>query len=215
MRKRMIEIFYTHFRSRLPDERWKGYICIMPGFIRERINRYKRWQDRQRGLLGKLLLLEGLKGYGYRPDCLSHLLPDENGKPFLDDRINFNISHSDEYIVCTLSDEGKVGIDIERIKEIDLSDFRNHLTYKEREVIAQSQDPYGDFYRIWTIKESVLKAAGRGLSASLLDVDIEGTRAVLDGRIWFLNEIRINPGYTCHVASEFPSARVFLRNVNF
>lgn len=211
----MIEIFYTHFSSRFPDERWNEYLSNMPGSIRDRINRYKRWQDRQGVLLGKLLLLEGLKGYGYCCDCLNHVLSDENGRPFLDDRIDFNISHSDEYTVCTLSDRGKVGIDIERIKEVDLSDFRNYLTPKEREIIAQSEDPYRDFYKIWTIKESVLKADGRGLSASLLDVDIEGKKAVWDGQIWFLNEININPSYVCHVASNFLSPRFFVRECQF
>lgn len=211
----MIEILYTHFSSRFPDESWNEYLCTMPGSIRDRINRYKRWQDRQGVLLGKLLLLEGLKGYGYRCDCLNHILSDENGRPFLDDRVDFNISHSDEFTVCTLSDRGRVGIDIERIKEVDLSDFKNYLTPRERNIIAQSGDQYRDFYKIWTIKESVLKADGRGLSASLLDVEIEDKSAVWDGHIWFLNEINVNSGYICHVASNFLSSRIFVRDVNF
>jgi len=173
-----------------------------------KIKRYRRRQDRQSALIGKLLLLEGMKGQGYSDICLDILELDNNGRPRIDERIDFNISHSDAGAVCVLTVNGRVGIDLERVKPIDLSDFRTWLTQKEWASITESGDPLREFYKMWTMKESVMKADGRGLSVSPLDIHLIGNTALLDGRRWFLNEINIDSNCMCHVASNLPCSEI-------
>ncbi len=68
-------------------------------------------------------------------------------------------------IAAILYAQKAVGVDIECIRE---RDFTAHLelccSAYERELIAQSKNPLVEFYRIWTLKEAVLKLCGLDLS---------------------------------------------------
>ena len=163
--------------------------------------RFKRWQDRNASLLGKILLLEGLKKYGYPSDFLDNLSYSPHNRPFLDDSIDFNISHSGEYVVCAINNEGRVGIDIERMRPLDFSEFRNYMTSEEWNMMHESPDQLEYFYELWTVKESVIKGEGKGLSIPLLDIHWEGETASVSNNLWYIRKILIDPGYSCHVAA--------------
>jgi 4'-phosphopantetheinyl transferase len=94
----------------------------------------------------------------------------QNSKPFFEvhPELHYNLSHSGDWVVAAFSDS-PVGIDIERIKEINLTiaerffapeelDYLMSLHEKQRKVV---------FFNIWTLKESYLKALGTGLTRSL------------------------------------------------
>jgi len=198
----MIHVLFTCFDSEIPDERREYYLRKMPESIRDKINRYVRWQDRQAGLFGKLLLLKGLTEYGgYSPDCLNSLSYNDFGRPFIDSDIDFNISHSGDYVVCAVADREKVGIDIEKIRPIVLSDFKNYMTYREWEDIAASDRQYDRFYEHWTMKESVIKAEGRGLSIPLTDIRLHQRKAAVYDTVWFLKELMLDIRYKCYLAA--------------
>lgn len=85
------------------------------------------------------------------------------GRPFLKgNRINFNISHSKDYVVMVVSDKYTVGIDIQHIKPtIKLGASRPLLfSDKEWQLVNNSAR---NFYLLWVKKESLLKAIGFGL----------------------------------------------------
>ncbi len=88
-----------------------------------KIGRYRRLQVRQAALLDKLLLQKCQNKYGFRSNCLSRIVEDEFGRPFVGNRIDFNISHSGGYVLCAITDSGMLGIDIEKIRPISLSDY--------------------------------------------------------------------------------------------
>ena len=197
----MIDVFYTHFDALLTTDTWDIYFQKLPQGIQTQIMRFKRWQDRHASLLGKILLLEGLKKYGYPPDCLKNLSYSPYNRPFLDDSIDFNISHSGEYVVCAINNEGRVGIDIERMRPLDFSEFRNYMTSEEWNMMHESPDQLEYFYELWTVKESVIKGEGKGLSIPLLDIHWEGETASVSNNLWYIRKILIDPGYSCHVAA--------------
>lgn len=93
------------------------------------------------------------------------------GKPHLDDNPNFhfNISHSNNKIVCVTSDN-RVGIDVQHIVPICLDLARKFFTNQEYLQLI-SKYPYHKrleaFYDIWTLKESFIKAVGKGLHIPL------------------------------------------------
>lgn len=88
------------------------------------------------------------------------------GKPHLADRAPFNITHAGDYAVLALSAQ-TVGVDLERFRPIDWRRIAERFFHPiERAFLASSSEPEKDFFRIWTLKESYLKAEGTGFSVS-------------------------------------------------
>lgn len=210
----MIEVLYTDFYDTLSNEVWNRYFCKMPEAIQERINRFRRWQDRKSVLLGKVLLMNGLMGYGYPHDCLQRLSYTKYNRPFIDNSIDFNIAHSEEYVVCALTDKGRVGIDIEKIKLIELEDFKDHITFEQWKTIKESPNQLKKFYELWTVLESVIKADGKGMSIPLLDIHTDGKEAIVYDNIWYVTTIDIDPFYSCHISTDVEKVDIKIRKVN-
>ncbi len=115
---------------------------------------------------------------------------DPNGKPRVaGDKVHFNLSHSGRYVACAISDV-PVGIDIEA--EGENLDLLATVTMPE-ERDAFSCVPEGErealFCRMWTAKESYMKAVGLGMS-----IPPESFRVVCDDGIsdfWLPRPYRI------------------------
>lgn len=203
----MIEILYTKFTKPLPEILWKKFLSELPPELQEKNARYVRWQDRHSNLLGKQLLIRGLKKYGYDSGVLAEMKYSKYGKPMLDLPIEFNISHAGEYVVCAMSKEAHIGIDIEEIKEIDFEDFNNVMTESQWHVITDSIHPTERFFKFWTIKESVIKIQGDGLSVPLKEIDILSDElAVLWKTNWYLFALDFEDDYHCTVSCNKPDA---------
>lgn len=213
----MITVFYTSFEGKFTDAEWRNKLGELPEKLGREIFRFHRWQDRQSRLLGKLLLREGLKKAGCGPGCLDGLAEDRNGRPFVGENVDFNISHSHEYTVCAVSNQGKVGIDIEKTEPTALEDFEKQMTPEEWRIIKSSDRAFERFYSYWTMKESVLKADGRGLSVPFDKVEISGNRARLSDTVWHLCELDICSGYVCHMATDWDCSEtgVDLKRLDF
>lgn len=208
-----VDIRYAYCDKRLSIDHWSDLRDEMPKNIKQRIDRYRRWQDRQAVLFGKILLRNCLTEYGYPSECLEMLRIDEWGRLYLDGGIDFNISHSGGCVVCAASRRAKVGIDIEEIRGVELDDFTEHFSSEEWRFIVESPDPNRAFHDRWTRKESVLKADGRGLSVSLATVSCIGDKAVCSETVWFLREIHIRYGYSCHLATNVDSPDIVIEKV--
>ena len=134
---------------------------------KERIDRLKRADDRKRSLLGELLVLKLLGSYGISAEILSA----DNGRPYLSDPSYFiSISHSDEMAVAVIC-ENSVGIDIEKIRELDLKLVKRVCTVREAEYVKNGENPSLNFLEIWTAKEAYFKKEGTGIT-NLKSVDI-------------------------------------------
>lgn len=94
------------------------------------------------------------------------------GKPFMQNaEVQFNISHSKDFLICGVSLSGRVGVDIQEIYSISSIDWIvNHYFSAEEERYLhaiQSEDIYQmHFFAIWTAKEAFLKAVGLGIRES-------------------------------------------------
>jgi len=101
---------------------------------------------------------------------------DKNGKPFLKgvENFYFNISHSDRYVVCAVSDE-PVGVDVEKIRPVKLRLADRFFTEQERRYVYNAENEasqYQRFFEIWTRKEAFVKMDGRGLRIPLDSFDV-------------------------------------------
>lgn len=89
------------------------------------------------------------------------------GKPYLknDPTIHFNRSHSGQYVACAVYNR-PIGIDIQKIRNIDYHVMRKVCNKAEIACIDQSVDKSKAFIKLWTKKEAVLKERGVGIGFS-------------------------------------------------
>lgn len=138
----------------------------------------KEKREQEHGL-GKELLRTGLKDlYGMDSELNDQpvILKEEHGKPYLKDfpHIHYNISHTDGLVACAIGDR-QVGIDVERIRPFRQNILKKVFSDAERhrmeEIPESERSQY--FFRIWTLKESYLKAAGLGITVPLTSISFE------------------------------------------
>lgn len=116
------------------------------------------------------ILADVLKTYYYIEETPT-ILRDEMGKPYLkDSKLHFNVSHSGEYLAIAVS-ESPVGIDIQETKNIKDGMYRKVVQPKEQSLIGE--DRQRDFLRLWSLKESYVKAEGKGLRIPMKDYYFE------------------------------------------
>ena len=129
---------------------------------RESMRKYRFAEDRIRSLGAGLLLLSVLREYGLQNaeiECNAY------GKPLLcGSDFQFNLSHSGKYSVCSYG-FGSSGIDIENYQCAAPDLAKRFFHPKEYELVAEHGNKM--FIRLWTLKESYIKADGRGLSLGL------------------------------------------------
>lgn len=97
------------------------------------------------------------------------------GKPFLkgNSRLHFNFSHSGDWIVCVIDNES-VDIDIEKIRPICFDLFEQFFSVEEyNTLIAKNPEKWQlFFFDLWILKESYIKAVGKGFSIPLKSATI-------------------------------------------
>lgn len=89
----------------------------------------------------------------------------DNGKP-ISNKIFFNISHSHGVVVFVMDDIYSVGVDIEKVKPVEV-DFKIYVCSDEEYKELKSEK---DFYKIWTNKESLVKCCGTGINQKPVNI---------------------------------------------
>lgn len=138
---------------------FRPYLYMFPNHIQIQILAPYHYKDKVIAFTSALLK------YHYLPTLLNtkaaEMKLSNYGKPYFTNHHNFdfNISHSGEYVVIAVTENGKIGVDIELIdQEIDLSLGTVVFTQSEYNYI----DTYLDFFILWTKKEAYLKCIGTG-----------------------------------------------------
>ncbi|MEO6719969.1 MAG: 4'-phosphopantetheinyl transferase superfamily protein [Ferruginibacter sp.] len=206
----MIHVFYYRMENRLPAAAYNKYFNELPVFIKEKIGSYRHWQDAERSLVGHTLLKWGLETFNIQGYSLAHLKYTEFQKPYLEAHINFNITHSGQYVLCAISDINKVGIDVEEIKEIPLIDFTQFFYEEEWQAVLNSAKQLHAFYTLWTKKEAFLKVIGSGLNVPVNQVVIRDNSIHWENETWYLNEILLDPAHVSWLCTDCKSPIVKL-----
>ena len=207
----MISIYHTAVESKLSDRTLCRYLNGIPVSFQEKIKRYRKRADQEISIIGKALLSDGLAELGFSNQPLRMLRLDEYNRPYIDGSIDFNISHSDNHVVCALTESGRVGLDIEKIKPIDTSDYFNMFNLAIREKILKAPDRTREIYRYWTMVEAVVKADGKGMFTPISQVRIINGTASMNDKKWKIHEIPIGKNTVCHCAAEEEKSRIILK----
>lgn len=133
----------------------------------KRFSKRKLFKNNLLSIIGEIgLRLIVQEEYGIRYDNIS-LIYNKNGKPKIENynHIKFNISHSNDVVAIALSSECNIGIDIEKIKSFSKNVVGKFFSHDEKRMIDRLsiEEKNYAFYRLWTMKESFIKANGEGI----------------------------------------------------
>ena len=209
-----IEVYYVNLGAELSSTQFSQYLSLLPETLHSRITRYMFWQDRQRSLYGKLLLRHALVELGFSGEEIGKMTYSKYDRPALPLDLDFNISHSGEWIVCAVTLSGRVGVDIEAVRDIPLTDFTRVMTPEQWAEIHAAKQPADTFFRYWAMKESVIKANGKGLSIPLHQLEIENGKVIHEGQTWVLWEYPLVPEHTFCVASNLPEYQLSFKEIS-
>ncbi|XP_076468172.1 L-aminoadipate-semialdehyde dehydrogenase-phosphopantetheinyl transferase-like [Babylonia areolata] len=162
---------------------------------KDRIGRFVFKKDAKSAMVGRLLIrrvVSSMLNIPYHSVKLGRTdkgkpvtLNDDGQTPRLD--CSFNISHQGDYVILAAEDCGQVGADIMKVewpRKTSVQDFfrlmSRHLTELEWAAVRSrsgDMEQLQVFYRIWCLKESVLKAFGTGIGfeMSRLEFHMAGT----------------------------------------
>ncbi len=134
--------------------------------VRDRQNLTSKLQT----VSGELLARYAVGQFLNKPDQQIELIFGAKGKPHIGNLpdVHFNISHSGHYVVCAVA-QNEIGIDVERIREVNLRIAERFFSPSEIDdlMTCEEETRMQYFITLWTIKESYLKAIGRGLTQHL------------------------------------------------
>ncbi|NLW46659.1 MAG: 4'-phosphopantetheinyl transferase superfamily protein [Firmicutes bacterium] len=206
----MVEVYAVKIDQTIDSARFGRFMACVGQEKRDRIQRFYRIEDQQRALIGDILI---------RFLLCNKLLLDNNalifektefGKPFLvnDHKIHYNISHSGEWVLGAIH-YLPVGVDVEKIQPLDYQLAARFFSEAEYFNLnnKEGQAKLEYFYEIWTLKESYIKAVGKGLSIPLESFSININEAAITvetikgpGKYYF-NRYQLDQGYKVAVCA--------------
>lgn len=199
----MLLIVYTQFPADTMDsgriEIIDRLLPMLPDSRQQKLTRIRHTQTRVTSLLGLLLLHRGMLRLDQHDFSLHELVYSNEYKPCCPDRFDFNISHSHSLVACALSSNSRIGIDVERIRTMEPERLNQLLSFVDTDIKNLQTD---EFFNIWTRKEAVIKADGRGGVWDIGQVQLNGDTAKLYDRIWRLEKIDLARGYAAHIAHD-------------
>lgn len=125
------------------------------------------------------LLRECLKPFGVDYNESTPIIRGKQGKPSLAEHpdIRYNLSHADGIAACIVGGR-ECGIDCEGVRPYRESVVKRAFSDAEKALIDGVDESEKDllFFRLWTLKESYIKAIGIGLAYPLDEAEF-----ILDG----------------------------------
>lgn len=156
------------------------YEALLSSGERERLARIVHEETRHEYLVARALVRTTLSRYdaavappAWRFDVNAYGRPSLAAGQTARD-LRFNLSHAHGLIACAVTFSRAVGIDVEwnRRDGSSLLDSIEHFfsPSEARETMALAEaERMARFFRVWTLKESYIKAHGKGLSIPLAD----------------------------------------------
>lgn len=166
-----IQVWVVRLTGQTPES-WRHVLSIAEW---EKAMRFRFPADQIRSAVTRGVLRILLSRYLNRPAGDLAFTENDHGKPAISG-IEFNVSHSGDYSLLAFSRSSPIGADVELIRDRkvihDLS--RRVLTPDEYQRFnsVPDLDRQRVFHEIWTLKESILKAIGSGLSVAPESLEI-------------------------------------------
>ncbi len=166
----MIQLSYIDTAFLNDDDVFLKHLDRMSEYRKKKTESLKLRSDKNLSLGAGILMSNFLSEIGKSEKKMkySHTA---NGKPVFCDLpgVYFNISHSGTVALAAFSD-CEIGCDIEEIGQAKLDLAKRFFCSEEYDLLLMEADPEKRnllFFRIWTLKESFIKALGYGMKLPL------------------------------------------------
>ena len=215
----MIDVDFV--KVNVPDDVLDALANLLTTAERARADRYRFADDRRRSIVARAATRRFIGRYlNVHPTTLI-FDEEEFGKPVLRGRdIEFNASHSGDLVALAFSRDSAVGVDVERRRQLTdtLALARRYFSAEEVSIVESAADHVDAFFSIWTAKEAIVKASGKGIGTG----DLHGftvpfrdpeLRPVIDG--WSV--AAIDPkrdGYYAAVAARDGVRRIAVQSIS-
>ena len=183
----------------------------LPEAKRQSLQRLQHSNKQQLSLIGWQLLRYGMHQAGNAAFSLQQLQFPEHGKPFIAGDWDFNLSHSGDIVACAISRQGRIGIDVERHRDVEPQRFKRYFSKDELEWMA---DDDKCFIELWTRKEAVIKASGIGLKGLSKVITQDNLTASDEQGEWYLHKLELDKDYSAHVAIDAEVSIQSLHQIN-
>lgn len=169
----------------------------------KKAQRYKMPGDKKRCIAGGVLLRH----------FLGDTVISDNGfgKPVAENGVGFNLSHSGEWVLLAVGD-GEIGCDIERPEIVSYEKMgRIVFTENELRLVNEARDKMGEFFKLWTKKEALLKCIGEGFHRPAKSVDVSYDSFNDRGRVYYLKTV----SFSDYVISACSADKNFEMDIEF
>jgi 4'-phosphopantetheinyl transferase len=214
----MIDVYFVDVN--VADDVLDALANLLTNPERARADRYRFAADRRRSIVARAATRRFLGRY-LNTDPATLIIEEEKfGKPVLRGRaIEFNASHSGDLVAVAFSRETAVGVDVERRRQLTdaIALARRYFSAEEVAIIEKAAEPVDAFFAIWTAKEAIVKASGKGIATS----DLNGftvpfrdpeLRPVIDG--WSVAALDANrDGYYAAVAARDGNRSIAMQSI--
>lgn len=201
----------------------------------EKAQRFRFENGRLLSIAAGYLMIRGLGLQNEAPLALT-----KEGKPYAEGYPAFNVSHSGEMAIMAVAENSadadteceesvcgqakesavrngiRLGVDIEQINDRSLNVARRAFSGREIEWMHSAgpeSEIHARFFRLWTLKEAVMKAAGLGMSLDPQSFEVmgflEGKPVTAAGRTWYAQSLEYND-YMISVCCSEPFSLSFL-----
>jgi 4'-phosphopantetheinyl transferase len=215
-----VKIFAINNLEPIDELTLRKLLTYLPNDKQERVKKLAKPGDAKRVLLADILVRSAVANELKVSNKAIEFNANKYGKPVLkrDCDLHFNVSHSEDWIVCAVDDE-PIGIDIEKIRPVELEFAAQFFSEEEYKILMSKslEDQQHFFFDLWTLKESYVKAVGRGLSMPLNSFTVsfleKGEITVKSGNKlanWALKQYNLDPEYRMSVCA---AHKIFPDNV--
>lgn len=169
------------------------YANIMPLDRQIEYSKMAKEEDKINCILAFLILK---KYYKNSKNNDLNFLYTSKGKPyFKDNPIFFNISHSKNIVAVGISEKFNIGIDVEKIENVDKDIINILYSNIEKEKYKESLLDKKTYYKTWVMKESYSKMLGLGLYFNFNNISLELEKDMTKVEEYYIHSYIINDYY--------------------
>lgn len=171
-----------------------------------RYDSFKRQEDQLNFLSGRYLVYLFLQKYFRNSFSLRDIWIDKNKRPVISEKFSFSISHSEGFVAVAFSsvENCKIGLDIELVIDVEPEDYLIAFSDEEKAFLQYSSKGKTEaFFKMWTKKESFLKATGTGFLMDPTQVPVLQDHVSWESKIFHFKNPELNEHLSVSLCSNF------------
>ncbi|MBV9576787.1 MAG: 4'-phosphopantetheinyl transferase superfamily protein [Gammaproteobacteria bacterium] len=176
-----------------------------------RAQRFRFPKHKQRFIAARATLRRILSYYLNETPAHFRFAYTDYDKPYLckpENTLQFNLSHSESLAAYAITHDHAIGIDIEKMQTTYHAGIaQRYFSQTENSALSllSPAEKAACFYRLWSRKEALIKAAGKGLAIPIASFTVSTKDIVetihLEGQTWSLFPLNLHDDYQAAFAT--------------